>query len=241
MPAPAPSEPSDRVARGGAVRDYAPLGGVHRALELEGGVVERRVSRHRFRVADDAAGGRRRRAQPVHRDGLSHRDRRFLGVAVAGVSRARPAWLAGLSVAVALPAAAHCLEFAALRAGHATHIKTGMVVSVVISIGSLLLNLGLMRRGLLVTGDERRFARLRFSAYSRGAGRHVPEALTKRSDMKTLHLTNYWHAESGGIATFYRELLRQAESEGRSIRLVVPDAEDGVGSTRKPWPHLPGP
>ncbi|HXA50420.1 MAG TPA: hypothetical protein VNV86_08965, partial [Candidatus Acidoferrum sp.] len=46
--------------------------------------------------------------------------------------------------------------------------------------------------------------------------------------MKTLHLTNCWHPESGGIATFYRELLRQAERERRPIRLVVPDAEDGV-------------
>ncbi len=46
--------------------------------------------------------------------------------------------------------------------------------------------------------------------------------------MKTLHLTNCWHAESGGIATFYRELLRQAENERRPIRLVVPTAEDGV-------------
>ncbi|HXA50419.1 MAG TPA: hypothetical protein VNV86_08960 [Candidatus Acidoferrum sp.] len=46
--------------------------------------------------------------------------------------------------------------------------------------------------------------------------------------MKTLHLANSWHPESGGIATFYRELLRQAERERRPIRLVVPDAEDGV-------------
>ena len=46
--------------------------------------------------------------------------------------------------------------------------------------------------------------------------------------MKTLHLTNCWHPESGGIATFYRELLRQAEAERRPICLVVPDAEDGL-------------
>jgi hypothetical protein len=57
-------------------------------------------------------------------------------------------------VAVALPASAHLLEFFALWAGHASHIKTAMIVSVVISIGSLLINLGLMRRGLLITGDE---------------------------------------------------------------------------------------
>ncbi|HJZ96450.1 MAG TPA: glycosyltransferase [Candidatus Solibacter sp.] len=46
--------------------------------------------------------------------------------------------------------------------------------------------------------------------------------------MKTLHLTNCWHPESGGISTFYRELLRQAENERRQIRLVVPGEADGV-------------
>lgn len=44
--------------------------------------------------------------------------------------------------------------------------------------------------------------------------------------IKTLHLTNYWHSESGGIATFYRELLSAAERQGRQIRLVVPGARD---------------
>jgi alpha-1,6-mannosyltransferase len=41
-------------------------------------------------------------------------------------------------------------------------------------------------------------------------------------NIKTLHLTNCFHAESGGIATFYRELLKRAEVVGREIRLVVP-------------------
>src|SRR5215475_11153685 len=49
-------------------------------------------------------------------------------------------------------------------------------------------------------------------------------------EVKTLHLTNCWHAESGGIATFYRELLRQAEAEQRQIRLVTPGPETGVGT-----------
>lgn len=40
--------------------------------------------------------------------------------------------------------------------------------------------------------------------------------------MKTLHLTNSWHERSGGIATFYRELLRAAEARGHEMRLVVP-------------------
>lgn len=78
----------------------------------------------------------------------------FWGSLLQRFRHARPAWLAGLSVAVALPAVAHSIEYAALRAGHATHILTGMIVSVVISIGSLLINLGLMRSGLLITGED---------------------------------------------------------------------------------------
>jgi len=46
--------------------------------------------------------------------------------------------------------------------------------------------------------------------------------------IKTLHLTNYWHSESGGIATFYRELLASAGRHGREIRLVVPGCRDQV-------------
>jgi len=66
---------------------------------------------------------------------------------------ARPAWLAGLLAAVLLPATAHLLEYLALQAGHAAHIGAGMVVSVAVSVGSLLLNWFLMHRGMLITGD----------------------------------------------------------------------------------------
>jgi hypothetical protein len=76
----------------------------------------------------------------------------FWGSLLQPFRRVQPAWLAGFSVAVVLPATAQVLEFAALRAGHATHIRAGMVVSAAISAGSLLINLGLMRRGLLITG-----------------------------------------------------------------------------------------
>jgi alpha-1,6-mannosyltransferase len=41
-------------------------------------------------------------------------------------------------------------------------------------------------------------------------------------------LTNCWHAASGGISTFYRELMRSAERQGRQIRLIVPAARDWV-------------
>jgi alpha-1,6-mannosyltransferase len=46
--------------------------------------------------------------------------------------------------------------------------------------------------------------------------------------IKTLHLTNCFHTESGGIATFYRELLKGAERLEREIRLVIPGSADGV-------------
>lgn len=78
----------------------------------------------------------------------------FWGSLLQAFRGAQPAWLAGLSVAIVLPATAHLLEYAALRAGHATHITTAMIVSIVVSIGSLLINFGLMRRGLLITGES---------------------------------------------------------------------------------------
>ncbi len=46
--------------------------------------------------------------------------------------------------------------------------------------------------------------------------------------MKTLHLTNCWHASSGGIGTFYRALFEAANREGHFMRLVVPGAATGV-------------
>lgn len=76
----------------------------------------------------------------------------FWGSLLQAFRGAQPAWLAGLCVAVFLPATAHTIEYLALKAGHATHIVTGMIVSVIVSIGSLLLNWGLMRHGLMITG-----------------------------------------------------------------------------------------
>jgi hypothetical protein len=77
----------------------------------------------------------------------------FWGSLLQAFRNARPAWLAGLVAAVLLPGFAHVLEFLALKAGHATHVITAVVTSVVVSIGSLLINWYLMRRGMLITGD----------------------------------------------------------------------------------------
>jgi alpha-1,6-mannosyltransferase len=46
--------------------------------------------------------------------------------------------------------------------------------------------------------------------------------------LKTLHLTNSWHETSGGIATFYRALMQEANRRGHSVRLVVPEKRDWV-------------
>jgi hypothetical protein len=92
----------------------------------------------------------------------------FWGSLLQAFRGARPAWLSGLLAAVLLPAAAHTLEYLALEAGHAAHIGAGMVVSIAVSVGSLLLNWFLMRKGMLITGagsdslggDLRRLPRL---------------------------------------------------------------------------------
>ena len=44
--------------------------------------------------------------------------------------------------------------------------------------------------------------------------------------IKTLHITNAWHSTSGGIATFYRALLRAACTQRRCMTLVVPAETD---------------
>jgi len=46
--------------------------------------------------------------------------------------------------------------------------------------------------------------------------------------IKTLHITNCYHASSGGIRTFYRALLRAANQRQREIRLVVPGPTSSV-------------
>jgi len=46
--------------------------------------------------------------------------------------------------------------------------------------------------------------------------------------VKTLHLTNYWHSTSGGIARFYCALLEAANRHEQEMRLVVPSTETSV-------------
>jgi len=45
---------------------------------------------------------------------------------------------------------------------------------------------------------------------------------------KSIHLTNAYHAESGGIKTFYHALLAAADRVGHSMRLIVPSEKTKV-------------
>lgn len=46
--------------------------------------------------------------------------------------------------------------------------------------------------------------------------------------IKTVHVTNAYHPSSGGIRTFYRALVDEANRCGRPLRLIVPAARHGV-------------
>ena len=46
--------------------------------------------------------------------------------------------------------------------------------------------------------------------------------------MKSVHITNYYHKDSGGISTAYNKLLEAANRRKRFVRLIVPGAESSV-------------
>ncbi len=51
--------------------------------------------------------------------------------------------------------------------------------------------------------------------------------------LKTIHLTNAWHATSGGIGTFYRSLMNAANDAGHQLRLVVPAEQEAIEENGK--------
>src|SRR5687768_15346307 len=68
------------------------------------------------------------------------------------------------------------------------------------------------RRGQLAVQDRIIFRTDRGSASS-------------RMTIKSVHLTNYYHKDSGGISTAYNKLLEGANRHRRYVRLVVPGEE----------------
>jgi len=75
----------------------------------------------------------------------------FWGSILQAFRAVRPRSITAVVVCLAL--VGHLLEFLALTLGGSAHIKAGMAVSVIISAGSLIVNWGLLRRGLLLTGQ----------------------------------------------------------------------------------------
>jgi hypothetical protein len=46
--------------------------------------------------------------------------------------------------------------------------------------------------------------------------------------MKSVHITNYYHKNSGGISTSYNNLLAAAERHRRPVVLIVPGENEAV-------------
>ena len=46
--------------------------------------------------------------------------------------------------------------------------------------------------------------------------------------MKSVHITNYYHKNSGGISTSYNNLLAAAERHRRHVRLIVPGETESI-------------
>ena len=49
-----------------------------------------------------------------------------------------------------------------------------------------------------------------------------------QSNIKSVHITNYYHKDSGGISTAYNKLLEAANRRGRNVRLIVPGEHSSV-------------
>ena len=45
--------------------------------------------------------------------------------------------------------------------------------------------------------------------------------------MRSVHITNYYHRDSGGISTSYNNLMAAAERHRREVALIVPGEAEG--------------
>lgn len=80
----------------------------------------------------------------------------FYGALIQHFRRVQPAWQASLLLMVALPACNHALEFTVHRLNGTPQLGRGMLLSSLFSVLSACFNLFAMRRGVLLTGSERR-------------------------------------------------------------------------------------
>ncbi len=103
-------------------------------------------------------------------------------------------------------------------------------------------NLFAMRRGTLVVGDAGAHDAgrpARDAAADRAVRRHARPYVRPRMPVTSLHLTNAWHAASGGIRTFYtRPDRRRPRRDGRRVVLVVPGERTAIARARTARAHL---
>jgi hypothetical protein len=79
----------------------------------------------------------------------------FYGAMTESLSRATPAWLAGLTAMVLLPAVTHSIEFAVHYAGGTPRLTDSIAASIAFTACSTLFHLFAMRRGALIVGEGR--------------------------------------------------------------------------------------
>jgi hypothetical protein len=79
----------------------------------------------------------------------------FYGALAQAFRRAQPAWAATMKVMILAPAVNHTLEYLLHYANGTKRIATGVAASISLSILSAVFNLFVMRRGVLIVGDER--------------------------------------------------------------------------------------
>jgi hypothetical protein len=79
----------------------------------------------------------------------------FYGSATEAFRRARPAWLATLTIMFVMPAINHLMEFLLHWANGTRKLTTSIVASIALSMISAVFNLFAMQRGAFIVGDER--------------------------------------------------------------------------------------
>jgi hypothetical protein len=79
----------------------------------------------------------------------------FFGAMIQAFRRARPVWVAAMTVMLLMPAVDHTLEYALHYANGTKKLAASIAASVSLSMLSAAFNLFAMRRGVLIVGDER--------------------------------------------------------------------------------------
>lgn len=97
----------------------------------------------------------------------------FYGAITQSLRRIEPAWRAVAAAFVLLPAVQHSLEFLVHAACGTARLRASLLASMAFTGLSTAVNLYLMRRGLLIVGEQGRTLRSDLAALPRAAGELV--------------------------------------------------------------------